>query len=147
LKIITQVAKDASVLINQTEINEISFGYVLLVGFCESDDFLIIDKMIEKLLKLRVFPDEEGKLNLNIVDVEGSILSISQFTLYADLKNGNRPSYKKALEYNKASAFYDYFNQELAKEIKVEVGKFGSIMEVTLTNCGPVTIILDSNEL
>ena len=147
MKIIVQVSKNASVKVLEHHEERIDFGYTLLVGFSETDTFSDVDKMIKKLLKLRVFPDERGKQNLNIMDVNGSILSISQFTLYANLKDGNRPSYVDAMKYEKASAFYDYFNQELQKCVPVKTGVFGSEMYLTLTNVGPITIIMDSADM
>ena len=104
--------------------------------------------MIKKVLNLRVFEDETGKMNKSIIDVNGSILSISQFTLYANLKGGNRPSFTESLNYNEASNLYDYFNEKLKENgIKIETGVFGSNMEVSILNNGPVTIMIDSNNI
>ena len=104
--------------------------------------------MINKILNLRIFEDENGKMNKSIIDEGGSILSISQFTLYADTKKGNRPSFVDSLEYNKASSLYDYFNLKLKeRDMKVETGIFGADMKVSILNDGPVTILLDSETL
>ena len=102
-----------------------------------------IKKMVHKVLNLRIFPDDNGVMNRSVLDVEGKILSVSQFTLYADTKKGNRPSYIKALNGEEAKKLYDLWNVELAKEISVETGVFGTDMNVTLTNVGPTTIWLE----
>ena len=99
--------------------------------------------MVKKVLNLRIFDDENGIMNLSVLDVGGSVLSISQFTLYADTSSGNRPSYSKAMESKKATLLYNYFNSKLSEKIKVETGEFGSDMKVSLVNDGPVTIILE----
>lgn len=126
----------------------INKGYMVLVGFGNSDDEKIAEKMAEKLGKLRVFEDENGKMNRSIFDIEGDILSISQFTLYADSSKGNRPSFTDALAPDKAQALYGYFNECLRKAgLKVEEGIFGADMKISLVNDGPVTIILDSEVL
>ena len=123
-------------------------GYMILVGMGEGDTKEVVEKMALKVSKLRIFEDENEKMNLNIHDVEGSILSISQFTLYADTTNGNRPSFTKALKPDSAKELYLYFNECLRKEnIHVEEGIFGADMKIDLLNDGPVTIIMDSEEL
>ena len=134
-------------LVNNKVNGSINKGYVLLVGFTHGDTTDIVDKMINKILNLRIFEDENDKMNLSIKDINGSILSISQFTLYADSKKGNRPSFINAMKPDEASKLYDYFNQELSKYIEVNTGIFGSDMKVEIYNDGPVTIILDSDEL
>ncbi len=147
MKVVVQRSKKSKVTINNKVKGSIDKGYVLLVGFTHSDTTEIVDKMITKILNLRIFEDENDKMNLSIKDINGSILSISQFTLYADSKKGNRPSFINAMKPDEASKLYDYFNQELSKYIEVNTGIFGSDMKVEIYNDGPVTIILDSDEL
>ena len=148
MRVLIQRSKNSSVTIDNKVNGSIDFGYVLLVGFTDGDNEQIIDKMINKIINLRIFEDENGKMNKSIIDEGGSILSISQFTLYADTKKGNRPSFVQSLEYNKASNLYDYFNLKLKeRNIKVETGIFGADMKVSILNDGPVTIFLDSEKL
>ena len=147
MKAVVQRSKKSKVTINNKVNGSINKGYVLLVGFTHGDTTDIVDKMINKILNLRIFEDENDKMNLSIKDINGSILSISQFTLYADSKKGNRPSFINAMKPDEASKLYDYFNQELSKYIEVNTGIFGADMKVEIYNDGPVTIILDSDEL
>lgn len=147
MKVVVQRSKKSKVTINNKVNGSIDKGFVLLVGFTHGDTTDIVDKMINKILNLRIFEDENDKMNLSIKDINGSILSISQFTLYADAKKGNRPSFINAMKPDEASKLYDYFNQELSKHIEVNTGIFGSDMKVEIYNDGPVTIILDSDEL
>lgn len=147
MKVVVQRSKKSKVTINNKVNGSINKGYVLLVGFTHGDTTNIVDKMINKILNLRIFEDENDKMNLSIKDINGSILSISQFTLYADSKKGNRPSFINAMKPDEASKLYDYFNQELSKYIEVNTGIFGADMKVEIYNDGPVTIILDSDEL
>ena len=147
MKVVVQRSKKSKVTINNKVNGSINKGYVLLVGFTHGDTTDIVDKMINKILNLRIFEDENDKMNLSIKDINGSILSISQFTLYADSKKGNRPSFINAMNPDEASKLYDYFNQELSKYIEVNTGIFGADMKVEIYNDGPVTIILDSDEL
>ncbi len=147
MKVVLQRSKNSKVTINNKLNGKIDKGYVLLVGFTDGDNEEIIDKMIKKIINLRVFEDENEKMNLSILDIGGSILSISQFTLYADSTKGNRPSFIKAMNPTEASKLYDLFNEKLRKFINVETGIFGSDMKVEIYNDGPVTIVLDSNEL
>ncbi len=147
MKIVIQRSLESNVLINNKIVGSINKGMVILVGFTDGDNELIIDKMINKILKLRIFDDEQGIMNKSIQDIEGSILSVSQFTLYADTKKGNRPSYSKALNSNEASILYNLFNKKLSSYIHVETGIFGSDMKVNITNDGPVTIIIESEDL
>ncbi len=144
MRVIVQRSKKASVTIDGIINGRIDKGFVLLVGFTDSDTFLTIDKIVKKIINLRVFSDDAGKMNLNILNVNGSILSISQFTLYADCKGGNRPSFTKSAKFDQALILYDYFNAELSKHLTVEKGIFGADMLVSLENDGPVTITLDS---
>lgn len=143
MKVIVQRCENACVKVNKKVTGKIDKGLCLLVGFTYEDNIEIINKMINKILKLRIFPDENGVMNKNVLETNGSILSVSQFTLYADTKKGNRPSYIKALNGEEAKKLYDYFNNELKKEIEVATGIFGADMEVTFTNMGPTTIILE----
>ena len=146
MRVVIQRSKEASVTINEKVVEKIDNGYVLLVGFTDGDNKEIIDKMVNKIINLRIFSDSDDKLNLSLKDINGSILSISQFTLYAKL-NGRRPSFTDALNYKDASELYDYFNHKLRQEkISVQTGEFGADMKVSLTNDGPVTIIIDSKE-
>lgn len=146
MRVIIQRSLEASVSIDKKIVGQIGKGYVLLVGFTEGDNPDIIDKMINKIINLRIFSDADDKLNLNIKDIDGSILSISQFTLYAKL-NGRRPSFTKALNYVEANELYNLFNERLKKQgIVVKTGEFGADMKVSLINDGPVTIIIDSEE-
>lgn len=143
MRVIVQIAKDAKCVIDDKIYSQIDFGYVLLVGFTEGDDLNTINKMIKKIINLRIFHDENGKMNLNIKQVNGKILSISQFTLYAKTNEGNRPSFVNALPGVKSSGLYDEFNKLLSKEIEVQTGIFGADMEISFTNVGPCTITLE----
>lgn len=143
MRVVVQRSKKSSVSVDKKIVGKINHGFVLLVGFTYGDNEEIIDKMIHKILKLRVFDDENGIMNKSIQDVNGEILSISQFTLYASTKNGNRPSYIEALKSEEAIKLYDLFNEKLQKEIQVETGIFGAEMEVNILNDGPITILLE----
>lgn len=146
MRIVLQSCTKASVEVRKDVVGKIDKGYVLLVGFTHDDTNEIIEKMAEKVINLRIFEDEDGKLNLSLKDVNGSILSISQFTLYGKL-NGRRPSFSDAMKYDDAKRSYEYFNQILKNSnIKVETGIFGEDMNVSLINDGPKTIIMDSKE-
>lgn len=148
MKIILQRVQSSSVKIDDKINGQIGKGYMALVGFCEGDNEAIVDKMVDKMIGLRVFEDDQGKMNLSIKDVDGSILSISQFTLYADCKKGRRPGFSLAAKPDIAIPLYDEFNKKIASHgIKVETGIFGADMKVSLINDGPVTIILDSQEI
>ena len=143
MKVLVQRVKEAKVEVDKKVIGKIDKGYLLLVSFTQSDTKEIIDKMVRKVLNLRIMDDENGVMNLAIDQSKDKILSISQFTLYADTSKGNRPSYLKALRGEESSLLYDYFNQELRKYIEVETGKFGAEMDVSLINNGPCTIMLE----
>lgn len=146
MRIVLQRVKEASVTIDGEVHGAINKGYMILVGFNNDDTHEIIDRLVEKVIHLRVFEDENQKMNRSLIDVEGSILSISQFTLYADCHKGNRPSFSYAGKPAIAEPLYIYFNEYLRKiGIHVEEGIFGADMKVDLLNDGPVTIILDSN--
>lgn len=148
MKIVVQNAINASVSIDNNIVGKIDKGYVLLVGFTFGDNKAIVEKMADKLISLRLFNDENGKTNLSLADVNGSILSISQFTLYASVKDGRRPSFVDALSPKEASDLYDYFNEYVSsKGVHLEKGVFGADMKVSFTNDGPFTIVMDSKEL
>ena len=147
MRVLVQRSKNSKVTIDGKVNGSIEHGYVLLVGFTEGDNETIIDKMINKILNLRIFEDENGKMNLSILDTGGSILSISQFTLYANAKEGRRPSFVEALNPTDASNLYDIFNNKLKNMIHTETGIFGADMKVEIYNDGPVTIMHDSKDL
>lgn len=143
MRVLVQRSKNSSVCVNGRVVGEIASGVVLFVSFTHTDTKEIVDKMVQKVIHLRIFDDSEGVMNLSLLDVLGSVLSISQFTLYADTKKGNRPSYKDSLGSSEARKLYDYFNEELKKYVKVETGIFQEQMEVNIVNDGPVTIMLE----
>ena len=143
MKVVIQRSKKSAVLFNNQK-NEIDFGIVVLVGFTEGDDEKTIDYIVNKILNLRIFDDQDGVMNKSLIDINGSILSIPQFTLYADTEKGRRPSYIKALDPKKATKLYDLFNQKIKENnINLKQGLFGAEMEVKITNDGPVTIIIE----
>lgn len=144
MRVIIQRCKKGSVSIDNLLYNEIDNGFVILVGFTDGDTSTDIDYMVKKIVNLRIFDDEEGIMNKSILDVNGSILSISQFTLYANTKKGNRPSYIEALNGNKAIMLYNEFNSKLSEYLEVKTGVFGADMLVHILNDGPVTISIDS---
>lgn len=146
MRILVQKVKNASVLIDSTVYNSIADGFVLFVGFMEEDTESIIDQMIQKFINLRILEDESGKTNLSILSRPLEVLSISQFTLYADTRKGRRPSFIKSAKSEKASLMYAYFNEELSKHINVKTGVFQADMDIQLVNDGPFTIMLDSEE-
>lgn len=143
MRLLVQRSGNASVTVDNEIVGKIDSGLVVLVGFTEGDDLEKIRYLVKKVLNLRIFPDEAGIMNKSILDYGGSILSISQFTLYADTSKGNRPSYIKAMKNEESIKLYDLFNEELAKSIEVQTGKFGADMVVNITNIGPTTIMLE----
>ncbi len=148
MKFIIQRVTKASVAVKNKIIGQIDTGYLVLLGVSENDTFEIADKMVNKLLNLRIFEDENGKTNLDIKNANGELLIISQFTLYADCKKGNRPSFIKAGNPHKANELYEYVIQKCREQLEhVATGEFGAHMEVSLNNHGPFTIILDSDEI
>ena len=148
MKVVIQRTKESHVSVDGKIVGAINRGLTILVGFTNGDDEQVIKKMINKVVNLRIFDDENGVMNKSLIDTFGEILSISQFTLYADTKKGRRPSYIKALGGEEAVKLYDIWNKLLIEEnIKVETGIFGADMKVSLTNDGPITIIIDSEEL
>lgn len=144
MRILVQRSQKSSVSVDNKIVGSIDRGLVLLVGFTHTDTIDNINKLVQKVLNLRIFDDENGVMNKSILDVGGSILSISQFTLYADSKKGNRPSYINAMPGEKSSILYNQFNEELEKYIHVEKGIFGADMKVSILNDGPTTILLES---
>lgn len=151
MRVLVQRSLESSVLVDNKIVGKIESGLVLLVGFTYGDSKKEIDYMVDKVINLRIFDDENGVMNKSLMNVKGSILSISQFTLYGNAKKGRRPSYVDALGGEYASKLYDEFNNELLKHnIKVETGIFGADMVVNITNDGPVTLLLtkdgDKNE-
>lgn len=148
MKVIIQRSKNSKVTIEGKVHGSIENGYVLLSSFTNGDNKQIVDKMIDKIINLRIFTDENDKMNLSLLDVKGSILNISQFTLYADITKGRRPSFQNSLNPTEASILYDYMNEKLRSlNIHTETGEFGADMKVEIFNDGPVTIILDSKEI
>jgi len=143
MRVIVQRSLKSNVVVDGKIVGEINNGLVLLVGFTYGDSVATIEKMVNKIIKLRIFDDENGVMNKSVLDAQGAILSISQFTLYADTKKGNRPSYVKALNGAEATNLYDLFNEKLREYTKVETGVFGADMTVSITNDGPVTIALE----
>ena len=143
MRVLVQRSGNSSVKVDNKTTGSIDKGLVLLVGFTEGDSIDKIEYLARKVVNLRIFDDNDGVMNKSILDVGGSILSISQFTLYADTSKGNRPSYVKALGGDEATKLYDLFNEELRKYISVETGIFGADMNVSINNIGPVTILLE----
>lgn len=144
MKVLVQRVLSSSVEVDNKIVGQINKGLMLLVGFTDSDTDKEIDYMVDKIINLRIFDDENGVMNKSLIDINGSILSISQFTLYADTRKGRRPSYIKALNGDEAILLYDKFNNKLKEEnIKVETGIFGADMKVSLINDGPITIMLE----
>jgi len=147
MKVVIQRSGESYVDVDNKTVGKINFGFVVLVGFTHDDNIDDIKYIVKKIVNLRVFDDSNGVMNLSIKDIKGKILSISQFTLYADTKKGNRPSYINAMNSNDAKKMYEYFNEELrCNDIEVETGVFGSDMDTHINNCGPVTILIDSKE-
>lgn len=148
MKVIVQRTSRASVTVDGVITGSIDKGFMLLIGFTHTDTIDEINLLARKVIGLRIFEDEFGKINKSLADVNGSILAISQFTLYADCKKGNRPSFTTAMPFDKANDMYIKFCDILrSANIKVETGVFGADMKIDFINDGPVTIILDSNDL
>lgn len=147
MKFVIQRVSEASVTVDHQVIGRIHKGLMVLVGISADDNKTIADKMIRKLIGLRIFQDENGKTNLDIKTIGGELLIISQFTLYADCRRGNRPSFTKAGEPLMAEELYEYILSESEKEVTVKKGAFGADMAVALVNDGPFTVVLDSEEM
>ena len=148
MRVVVQKVKNASVKVNNRLVGKIKNGLVVLAGYESSDNSEDISWMVQKIIKMRIFDDSENKLNFSILDVNGEILLISQFTLHASVKKGNRPSYIKAADSKKAKQMYDQTIREFETLLKrkISTGKFGANMEVSLVNNGPVTITIDTKK-
>lgn len=143
MRVLVQRSNNANCIVDNKIVSQINSGLVLFVGFTYNDNESIIDYMVNKVVNLRIFEDENNVMNKSILDYGGEILSISQFTLYADTKKGNRPSYISALSGDKAIELYELFNEKLNKYIKTYSGIFGANMHINLENIGPTTIMLE----
>lgn len=148
MKLVIQRVTHASVTVDNNVIGKIGKGYMVLIGVSDTDTKEIADTMLDKMIKLRIFEDENGKTNLSLADVGGELLLISQFTLYANCKKGNRPSFIEAGSPNHANALYEYIIEKCKERVDVvEQGEFGAEMKVELLNDGPFTVILDSEQI
>ena len=148
MRFVIQRVQRASVTVADEVIGSIDRGYMVLVGISHDDNEAVADKMVDKMIKLRINEDAEGKTNLSLADVDGGLLMISQFTLYANCKKGNRPSFVEAGEPGRANELYEYILQRCRQQVPVvEKGSFGAEMKVELINDGPFTIVLDSEQL
>lgn len=148
MRLVVQRVTQASVRVEEETIGQIQKGILVFVGIGQTDTPEIVDKMLNKMLALRIFEDSEGKTNLSLKQVEGEVLLVSQFTLYADCRKGNRPSFIKAGAPQMANELYEYMISKCREQVaKVETGEFGADMKVSLENDGPFTILLDSDEI
>ena len=148
MKFVIQRVTHADVVVDGNELGRIGKGFMVLIGVSKDDNETIADNMVDKMIKLRIFEDENGKTNLSLNDVGGELLLISQFTLYANCKKGNRPSFIDAGAPDEANALYEYIIERCKERVNVvERGEFGADMKVSLLNDGPFTIVLDSSEL
>ncbi len=148
MRFVIQRVKHASVTVEGEVIGKIGRGYMVLIGCCDADDEAVADKMVDKMIKLRINEDAAGKTNLSLADVDGGLLLVSQFTLYANCKKGNRPSFVDAGSPEHANALYEYIIEKCRERVPVvETGSFGAEMAVELVNDGPFTIVLDSEKL
>ena len=148
MKFVIQRVTHADVVVDGNELGRIGKGFMVLIGVSKDDNETIADNMVDKMIKLRIFEDENGKTNLSLDDVGGELLLISQFTLYANCKKGNRPSFIDAGAPDEANALYEYIIERCKERVNVvERGEFGADMKVSLLNDGPFTIVLDSSEI
>lgn len=148
MRLVIQRVTEAKVVVDNRTIGEIGQGLLVLLGVGEGDTDAMVDKFVDKLLKLRIFADEEGKTNKSVQDIKGEILVVSQFTLYADCRKGNRPSFVKAGAPDEAERLYEYFKKKVIEMYgHVECGSFGADMKVSLLNDGPFTIVWDSDAM
>lgn len=143
MRVVVQRVKSSSVKVEGKTVGCIDKGLLVLVGFTHDDNIDKIKWMVNKIVNLRVFDDEEGVMNKSVSDIGGSVLSVSQFTLYADANKGNRPSYINAMKQEDASSYYDIFNEELRSKINTQTGIFRADMQVELINDGPITIVIE----
>ena len=143
MRLVVERVKEAKCIIKSSIHSEIKSGMLVYVGFTHTDTIDTINKAIDKLLKLRIFSDENGKINENIEYINGSILLISSFSLYGDVSGTNRPSFTKSMSYNEASKLYEYMSNELSKKIDTKLGIFGADMEIYAINDGPVSLVID----
>ncbi|WP_337019390.1 D-aminoacyl-tRNA deacylase [Oceanobacillus massiliensis] len=147
MKAVIQRAKNADVQVEEETVGEINDGFVVLLGVTHEDTIDDVEYLVNKIVHLRVFEDASGKMNLSLKEVNGQVLSISQFTLYGDTRKGRRPNFMQAAKPEAAKQLYEIFNRQLREQgITVETGEFGAMMDVTFTNAGPVTLIVDSKE-
>jgi len=147
MRVVIQRVNEASVMVNNQYTNSINKGYMILLGICTTDTIDDLHYLIGKIEKLRIFEDSNEKMNLSIKDINGEILLVSQFTLYANTKEGNRPSFTDSMKFDEANKMYEMFKNELGKTgIPFKTGEFGADMKVSLINDGPVTIIIDSKD-
>lgn len=148
MRFVVQRVRNASVEVDKECVGKIEKGFLVLIGINNEDDTNTADTLIKKMMNLRIFDDDQDKMNLSLSDVGGELLLVSQFTLYADCKKGNRPSFVKSAKYDQAKELYEYIITECKKtNIHVETGIFGADMKVNLLNDGPITILLDSEEI
>lgn len=147
MRVVIQRVSEALVNVNGLYTNSINKGYMILLGICNEDTTDDIEYLVSKIEKLRIFEDENGKMNLSIKDINGEILLISQFTLYANIKDGNRPSFTDSMKFDEANKMYEVFKGRIKETgIPFKTGEFGADMKVSLVNDGPVTIIIDSKD-
>lgn len=146
MRIVVQRVKDASCIVNGNLISSIKHGLLLYIGFQAGDESLDLDYFAKKIYKLRIFEDQSGKMNRNLTDIDGEILAISQFTLYGDVRDGNRPSFTKAMSFIPANELYLDFVEKLNALVPTKKGIFGADMKINYINDGPVTLIIDSND-
>lgn len=142
MRIVAQIARNGTLSVNNEVISQLSYGLLLLVSFKNGDSVSDVAHLAEKIIKMRIFPDKDGKTNLNIIDAGGSILSVSQFTLYGEFK-GRRPSFTNVLPSAESSELFAEFNRLLAASVHVETGVFGAHMDISFTNVGPATYIVE----
>ena len=148
MRLLIQRVSEAAVRVDGEVIGSIGRGFLVLIGICDTDDEAVADKLMKKMIGMRIFEDENGKTNLSLKDVNGELLLVSQFTLYADCRKGNRPGFTDAADPAKAEALYEYMIREAEKSVPVvQHGSFGADMKVSLINDGPFTVMLDSEEL